>query len=132
MKYRIFSLGALSVFTLLFGVGFFRMPALAASISPSNSSMGATKESLTADGIEDVQITVLVRDTFLATKSGVQVELFSSRGVVDEIKPSSVATTDSLGRARFTVRSLKNGLATFTAQADGIPMEKWVDRKSVV
>lgn len=98
-----------------------------ADISKTHSSMGATKDTVTADGIDDVEITVLVRDELLLAQPGVEVELFSSRGAVDEISPSTTVETDSLGRARFTVRSLKNGLATFTAQADGLPLEKWVD-----
>ncbi len=89
--------------------------------------MGATKDSVTADGIDDVQITVLVRDTFLAAKPGVEVELFSSRGNLDEVSPGNTVVTDSLGRARFNIRSLRDGVATFTAQAEGLPLEKWVD-----
>ena len=99
----------------------------AAEISPDNSSMGADAETVKADGIDEALITVLVRDDFLAAKPDVSVELFSSRGEVDEMIPSNIVTTDSLGRARFRVRSLKNGLATFTAQADGIPLGLWVD-----
>lgn len=103
------------------------VPARAADISPSYSSLGANKTALKADGIESVDITVRVRDTNLLALPGVNVELFSSRGNIDEISPSATLVTDSLGRAKFTVRSLKNGLATFTAQANGVPLGLWVD-----
>lgn len=117
---------AIGVLALALALVFSAPNAFAAALSPDNSSMGATKTRLKADGIEDVVVTVLVRDELLAAKPGVSVELFSSRGAIDEVDENPVVT-DSLGRARFSVRSLKNGQTTFTAQADGIPLGKWVD-----
>ncbi len=127
MKNNIFHISAITSLVIALTLSVATPIAFAASISLDSSSMGATKDSVTADGIEDVQITVLVRDTLLAAKPGVEVELFSSRGVMDEITPSNKVITDGLGRARFTVRSLRNGFSTFTAQADGLALEKWVD-----
>jgi len=127
MNLPFFKKSVISVLTFALSFTLAIPGAFAASTSPNNSAMGATKDSVTADGIESVQITVLIRDDLLAAQAGIPVELFSSRGALDEISPSSTVVTDSLGRAKFDVRSLRDGLATFTAQANGLPLEKWVD-----
>ncbi len=95
----------------------------AASVDAVNSRISSQKSALKADGIENSRITVTVKDINLAAMSGVKVVLTSSRGKVDEIKTES-DMTDSLGKAYFLVSSLKNGVSTYTATADGVLIQR--------
>lgn len=99
--------------------------AFAATPDPGSSSIGVDKTEATADGIDGITVRLRILDTNLLAYVGGRVVLSSSRGALDEIMPAE-DLTDSLGRASFIVRSLKDGLATFTATIDGQPLGKSV------
>lgn len=88
-----------------------------------NSRLSVDKTALKADGIDNASVTVTVKDTNLMAQSGKKVTLISSRGVQDEIRIEN-DVTDSLGKAHFRVFSLKDGTATFSAQVDGLILER--------
>ena len=96
--------------------------AQAASVDPSYSRVVIDKTSLHADGIDNAQIIVTVKDTNLMAVPEATVNVVSSRGVLDEIRTDS-SKTDSLGKAYFRVFSLKDGNATFIATANGVTLQ---------
>ncbi len=81
--------------------------------------------SVKADGIDQARVSVTLRDMNLLPIENTQVTLTSSRGANDEIMPEN-DTTDSIGKARFLVRSLREGNATFTAKASSVTLQKTV------
>jgi hypothetical protein len=89
------------------------------------STIATDKTTLRADGIENARVSVTVKDMNLLALQGITVTLTSSRGGQDEIIAEN-ATTDLLGKARFIVRSLRNGTATFTASAGGVTLQRTV------
>ncbi|MCI0479135.1 Ig-like domain-containing protein [Candidatus Uhrbacteria bacterium] len=89
--------------------------ASAQSVDVANSRVTIDKTELKADGIDNALVTVTARDTNMMPLVGWAVTLTSSRGGQDEIRVED-ATTDILGKAYFRVFSLKDGVATFTAQ----------------
>lgn len=113
---------ALLVASVSFGMPFI---ASAASVDPVNSRVVVDKTSLHADGIDNAQIVVTVKDTNLLALPDASVSVVSSRGVMDEIKTES-PTTDSLGKAYFRVTSLKDGTSTFIVTANGVTLQKSV------
>lgn len=113
---------ALLVASVSFGTPFV---AGAASVDPVNSRVVIDKTSLHADGIDNAQIIVTVKDTNLLALPDASVSVVSSRGVLDEIKTES-PTTDSLGKAYFRVASLKDGTSTFIVTANGVTLQKSV------
>lgn len=90
-----------------------------------NSSIGATKNTINADGIDSAQIVVTIRDQNLNAIEGATVTLTSSRGSLDEIIPQK-PTTDLLGKASFLVRSLRNGNSLITATVMNVGIQKTV------
>jgi len=98
-------------------------PVLAASVDAVWSRVGADKTALKADGIDNTVVTVTVKDTNLAAMQGKTVMLTSSRGTLDEIRVES-AITDTLGKAYFRIFSLKDGTAIFSAQVDGVTLDR--------
>jgi hypothetical protein len=100
--------------------------AQAASPYDKYSLIGTNKAEVKADGIDNATISVTVRNENLAAVRGIKVRLVSSRGTQDEIVPTE-ATTDSAGKARFLIRSLRNGTSTFQSIIDGFPFAKSVD-----
>jgi len=94
----------------------------AATVNYDNSRVSGDKAAVKADGIDQVRITVTLKDSALQAVRDKKVYLASSREKLDEISVESDVTND-FGKATFLVRSLKNGASTFTA---------WVDNKSIV
>ena len=92
---------------------------------PLSCNMGATKTTLTADGIDNARVVVTIRDQNLNAIEGATVTLSSSRGPLDEIIAER-PTTDLLGKASFLVRSLKNGNAILSATALNVNIQKSV------
>lgn len=97
----------------------------APSLDPVFSSMGTTKDSLIADGIDAVIVSVTLKDTNIGPMENLLVTLTSSRGASDEIIAQN-ATTDITGKARFLVRSLRNGTSVLSAQAMNQTLQKTV------
>ncbi|MFZ2804537.1 MAG: invasin domain 3-containing protein [Patescibacteria group bacterium] len=88
------------------------------TVSASQSFVGASPATVTADNVQTATVTVTVRNASNTALSGKAVTLSSSlSGTV--ISPSEV-TTDINGSAVFTARSSAVGNATFTAVADGV------------
>jgi len=87
---------------------------LAIDFDPSATFIKTDSDTVTADGIDQAIITVRVRNVNRVAVSGVEVELVSSRGNLDQVTPES-ATTNSFGEAKFYARSLKNGTSSFSA-----------------
>ncbi len=79
------------------------------------SRISVSKITMKADGIDNTRVSLVFRDANLLPIEGAPVTLFSSRGAMDEIIDER-AITDSLGQARFLVRSLKDGSTTLTAR----------------
>ena len=117
-------------YTLLVVCSLIGMPFVtnAAAIDTINSRVSIDKTALRADGIDNAQITVTVKDTNLLAIPDALVSIVSSRGVMDEIRTDS-PTTDSLGKAYFRVNSLKDGLATFGVSANGTLLQTSVSIK---
>ena len=91
-------------------------------VNYDNSRVSADKASVKADGIDQVRITVTLKDGASQAVTGKKVYIASSRDGMDEITVEN-DTTDTFGKASFLIRSLKNGQSIFTA---------WVDNKAVV
>lgn len=87
-------------------------------VSAANSDLATNKETVLPDGIDAVEVTVIVRDAANRLLSGYQVILNSSRGE-DVIAPDS-AMSDSNGLAVFEVTSETVGQAEFSATAGGV------------
>ncbi|MCC7356964.1 Ig-like domain-containing protein [Candidatus Uhrbacteria bacterium] len=118
----------LSSFVLIFIVAFsgiFQIavsPSKAASVvNYDNSRVSVDKTSVQADGIDQVRITVTLKDGASQAVSGKKVYLASSRDGIDEISVEK-DITDTFGKASFLIRSLKNGESTFTI---------WIDNKAL-
>lgn len=101
------------------------LPAQAATFDPSLSTISTSKTQVKADDIDSTTISVNVKNDFFAAMPDAPVTLSSSRGALDEITPLT-ANTSITGKASFTVKSLKNGTATFTASVNGVPLGKSV------
>ncbi len=101
------------------------MPAHAATFSPGLSGISTSKAEVKADGIDSTTISVSAKNDLFAAMPDAPVTITSSRGGIDEITPVTTNTSIT-GRAQFTVKSLKNGTATFTASVNGTPLGKSV------
>lgn len=101
---------------LVFATGIFS-PVQAAVIAPDTtfSRMSIDKTSVKADGIDSARISLTLRDSNLLPLDGAEVTLMSSRGAMDEIVAEQ-GITNSIGQARFLVRSLKDGTSTYTVR----------------
>ncbi len=95
------------------------------SVDTVESRVSASKTQLKADGIDNSLITVTVRDTNMTAWSGKKVVLWSSRGNLDEIRIEN-DVTDTLGKARFRIFSLKDGTAIFKAKVDEVELSRTV------
>lgn len=99
------------------------MPALAATVDPISSRVAIDKTALRADGIDNAEVVVTVKDTNLAAMQGKKVALVSSRGNLDEVRIEN-DVSDTLGKAYFRVFSLKDGTTTFSAKIDGVTVDR--------
>ena len=97
----------------------------AAALDAGNSVLGADKSVLTADGIDNARISVVIKDTNLTPLTGKKVVLTSSRGAWDEIIIES-DVTNLLGKAYFRVSSLKDGTAVLRASVDNVPLQRTI------
>jgi hypothetical protein len=97
----------------------------AATFDAGNSVLGTDKSILTADGIDNARISVVIKDTNLTPMEGKKVVLTSSRGVWDEIIVES-DVTNLLGKAYFRVSSLKDGTAVLRASVDNMPLQRTI------
>lgn len=99
-----------------------------AATAPVNlglSTVSVDKTEVRADGMDSARISVTLKnDNFIAV-DGAVVSLDSSRGGLDDTSPDETTTSIS-GRATFTVKSLKNGQATFTPVYNGVSLGKSV------
>lgn len=101
------------------------LPAFAQTLDTRYTSVFTSRASVKADGIDNAIVTVTLKNANLLALRGLTVTLTSSRGSADEIIAEQAAS-DSSGRARFLVRSLKNGTATFSASAQNTALPQTV------
>ncbi len=112
MKFRI--IAGLTVLGLALG----STPSWAA-ININTVSITSSKDTVTADGIDQAMVRVRVSNDNGLPASGAAVKIYSSRGITDEMTPAGSVSTNAYGKAEFMVRSLKNGQATITAEVNG-------------
>lgn len=96
------------------------------TINVSASSIVTSKKTVRADGIDNAQISVTLKNSYYGNMVGVSVKLRSSRGDQDEIITLK-DVTNSVGVASFLVRSLRNGTSTYTAIVNGTDFPETVD-----
>ncbi|MCK9361462.1 Ig-like domain-containing protein [Patescibacteria group bacterium] len=113
-----FPLVALVAAVLLFPAHPSQAQSGAQTINFNASSFTANKYTVKADGIDSAQVNVTVKNTLYGAMVGAAVQLVSDRGTNDEIVVLN-ATTNSIGRASFLIRSLRNGTSTLTAIVNG-------------
>jgi len=89
------------------------------------SRINIDKNAVKADGIDSARVSMVLRDSNLLPIEGATVTLTSSRGAMDEVVEEQ-PITNSLGQARFLVRSLKDGTATFTARISDYILQRTV------
>ncbi|MDD5726644.1 MAG: invasin domain 3-containing protein [Patescibacteria group bacterium] len=94
------------------------VPAQAAPVDFNTVTVRSSKSTVTADGIDQSTISVNVKTTNYLAAEGATVTITTSRGGVDEVKPTE-ATTDSFGSVNFILRSLKNGATTIMVDVNG-------------
>ncbi|MAG35304.1 MAG: hypothetical protein CL878_03520, partial [Dehalococcoidia bacterium] len=87
--------------------------------SPTNSTVVANPTATPADGIATSTVTVTVEDNQGTPLVGKKVRLQSDRGPVDTITPVAPLTNAS-GVATFSVSTITQGPATFTAKVGGV------------
>ncbi len=92
-------------------------------IDPVASMMSISKAELKADGIDNALLTITVKDTNFGTVTDAKVVLTSSRGAMDEIRAEN-DLSDSVGKVRFRIFSLKDGMSTFTASVGDVTIAK--------
>lgn len=97
----------------------------AQTVNFTASSFSTTKTVVNADGIDNAIVNVTVKNDFYGALEGATVKLTSSRGDQDEIIAQN-AITNSVGKASFLVRSLRNGTSAFTAVVNGQTFPKTV------
>jgi len=95
----------------------------AQAVDTAGSRVSADKTELKADGIDNAEVVVTVRDQNMLPLTGLTVTLTSSRGILDEIRVEN-GVTDLLGKAYFRVFSLKDGIAVFTAHVGASTLER--------
>ena len=117
MNLRLISFSAMVALVVPFSV-------FAVGLDGSRSSMSADHASLRADGIDNAQVTVTVKNTNDLAIPGVTVSVQSSRSM-DEIREIH-AQTDTLGKAYFRVTSLKDGTSEYHATMNGLSINKSV------
>lgn len=113
------SLSALVIFASLS----VSLPTFAASSVPDAgaSTVTSNKTEAKADGIDGILVSAIVKDSNYMQLAGVPVTFLSSRGAMDQFVPD-IPTTNLFGKARFILRSLKNGQAVITAYANGLKL----------
>lgn len=89
------------------------------------SRINADKTAVKADGIDSARVSMVLRDSNLLPIEGATVTFTSSRGAMDEVVGEQ-PVTNSLGQARFLVRSLKDGTATFTARIGDYVLQRTI------
>ena len=94
-------------------------------VDPNASRVSVGKTTLRADGIDNTQLAITVRDTNLDAMPGVAVTVLSDRGSLDEIRVEK-GTTDELGKAYFRIFSLKDGVAIFRVNVNGVTLAKTI------
>lgn len=95
------------------------------TINFTASSFTANKYTVKADGIDSAQVNISVKNAFYGSMEGATVQLISDRGTNDEIVALN-AVTNSVGRASFLIRSLRNGTSTLTAIVNGQTFPKTI------
>ncbi|MCR4278488.1 MAG: Ig-like domain-containing protein [bacterium] len=90
------------------------------NVSVSQSSIGVSPSSITADGVKTAILTVIAKNATNQALSGKTVTTNSSLVGVT-ISPAS-AVTDNMGVATFTVKSTVQGSTTLTAIAGGVTL----------
>jgi len=90
------------------------------NVSASQSSIGVSPSSITADGVNTATLTIIAKNASGQALSGKTVTTNSSLAGVT-ITPASV-TTDGAGVASFTVKSTTQGSTTLTAVAGGVSL----------
>jgi|JI8StandDraft_1071087.scaffolds.fasta_scaffold00040_23 hypothetical protein len=100
--------------------------AAAVPINDGLSSVTVDKTEVKADSMDSARISVTLKNNNFVGVDGAVVTLTSSRGGLDDISPDETTTSLS-GRATFTVKSLKNGVATFTPSYNGTALSKSVN-----
>lgn len=110
-----------------FLLSLFVIPFSTVALAPDTlySSIGTNRDSLKADGIDNAIVSVTVKDMNLMQLEGLKVTLTSSRGAQDEIVKQN-DTTDAFGKARFLVRSLRDGTSVITAKVGDVSLQKSV------
>lgn len=110
---------------MVFAGSFLFAGSVFAGTLPSNtySTIIVDKSSIESNGVDMARVTVTVKDANLNAMPGVTVSLVSSRGSDDDIK-SEKTITDSLGKIRFNIRSLKAGVSIYTAHVGETTLAK--------
>lgn len=90
----------------------------AQTINVAASNFSANKYRVNADGIDSAIVNLTIKNGFYTAITGANVQLISDRGAQDEIVVQN-GVTNSLGRASFLIRSLRNGTSTLTALVNG-------------
>jgi hypothetical protein len=88
------------------------------TINVTASNFSANKYTVKADGIDSAIVNLTIKNSFYTAITGANVQLISDRGAQDEIVVQN-GVTNSLGRASFLIRSLRNGTSTLTAIVNG-------------
>ncbi|MES2088350.1 MAG: LamG-like jellyroll fold domain-containing protein [Patescibacteria group bacterium] len=105
------------------GAGFnFGSTPESAAVSASLSTMTASTNNVSSNGIASTTITVTAKDYSGNPLSDKTVTIASSRDATDTISPAS-ATTNSSGVAIFTVKSSTSGSPVISATADTIILD---------
>jgi subtilisin-like proprotein convertase family protein len=94
----------------------FTEAATASAVSANISKVIVNPTQLTADNISTATVTITLNDVAGNTVTDKQVALSSDRGSLDTISATSGTITNSNGIVQFTVKSLKSGIAAFTAR----------------
>lgn len=112
------SSGLLFALCLLFVAQPSHAQTAAQTINVNASSFVTNKHTVKADGIDSAQVSLTIKNSYYLAIPGANVQLVSDRGAQDEIVVLN-AVTNSLGRASFLIRSLRNGTSTLTAIVNG-------------
>ncbi|MHB8830797.1 MAG: Ig-like domain-containing protein [Patescibacteria group bacterium] len=108
----------LAMFVAIAAVCWPMVPAQAAPVDFNTVTVRSSKSTVNADGIDQAVISVGVKTTNYLAAEGATVTITTSRGGVDELKPSE-AMTNGFGSVNFMLRSLKNGATTVMVNVNG-------------
>jgi hypothetical protein len=90
-----------------------------AAFDPASSTIGGSKGTVTANGLDSCQVTVTARDAFGNSFDGGHVAL-SANPVTGNVLRQPSGVTDGSGRAVGSLRSTKAEQKTVTATVDGV------------